>query len=585
MDTFLKAKRTNQITVSDVFTNRRGFKSIIVHAPVIKNGHFDGTVGLILSFNFIANRYIEDIRIGKDGYAWIVSGNGTELSCPVSGHVGNSVFDNSRAFPDILAMAQRMVKGEQGVATYIDDRIRENVTRKTIIHSVFMPVHLGDNFWSIVVSTPEDEVTGGLNEFRNRLLLIAILLLISIGLFFYMLIKTSIVVKESELRRKSEDALRNMTDRMTLAARAGGVGIWDYDIVNNVLVWDEQMFALYGITQEQFSGAYEAWRAGLHPEDMARGDAEIQLALAGEKDFDTVFRVVWPDGAIRTIRALAIVQRDETGKPLRMIGTNWDITAQKQAEEEITAKNQELENCLYIASHDLRSPLVNIQGFSRRLQKQVDSIETALAECALSPATKAGIDAITRDGIPKTLNFIFSSVTKMDVLLNGLLHLSRTGRAIMTIKEIDINQLFQKIIANFNFQLTQLDATITTKDIPSCYGDENLLNQLFSNIIGNAIKYYDKNRGLVIEVTARKEFRKVIYSIRDTGLGMESRHLERIWDIFYRVDSTLADAGEGLGLSIVKRIAEKHKGRVWVESAAGKGSVFYIELQTSEFKE
>jgi len=275
----------------------------------------------------------------------------------------------------------------------------------------------------------------------------------------------------------------------------------------------------------------------------------------------------------------------ETGVLQYLANVSLDITDRKRAEEEISAKNKELENYLYIASHDLRSPLVNIQGFSQRLQKQADSISAALADCALPQATKAGIDAVTRDGIPKTLNFIFSNVTKMDVLLNGLLHLSRTGRAIMTIKEIDINQLFQKIIANFNFQLTQLDATITTKDIPSCYGDENLLNQLFSNIIGNAIKYYDKNRGLVIEVTARKEFRKVIYSIRDTGLGMESRHLERIWDIFYRVDSTLADAGEGLGLSIVKRIAEKHKGRVWVESAAGKGSVFYIELQTSEFKE
>ena len=203
----------------------------------------------------------------------------------------------------------------------------------------------------------------------------------------------------------------------------------------------------------------------------------------------------------------------------------------------------------------------------------------------MSPATKAGIDAITRDGIPKTLNFIFSSVTKMDSLLNGLLQISRTGRALMVIKEIDINQLFQTIIAGYDFQLTQLGATITAKDIPSCYGDENLLSSLLSNIIGNAIKYHDKNRRLVIEVTATKEFGKIIYSIMDNGLGIEARHLKKIWDIFYRVDSTLADAGEGLGLSIVKRIAEKHKGRVWVESEIGKGSAFYVELQTIEFSE
>ncbi|MEI8206412.1 MAG: PAS domain S-box protein [Kiritimatiellales bacterium] len=130
-------------------------------------------------------------------------------------------------------------------------------------------------------------------------------------------------------RKKAEEALQRATDRLSLAVRAGGVGIWDYDIVNNHLTWDDQMFRLYGIPPDQFSGAYEAWQTGIHPEDRQRGDAEIQLALTGEKDFDTEFRVVWPDGTTHNIRALATVQRDATGQPMHMIGTNWDITAQK----------------------------------------------------------------------------------------------------------------------------------------------------------------------------------------------------------------------------------------------------------------
>ena len=131
----------------------------------------------------------------------------------------------------------------------------------------------------------------------------------------------------------AEMKLKQVTDRLSLAARAGGVGVWDYDVVNNILVWDEQMYRLYGITHDKFSGAYEAWQNGLHPEDRQRGDEEIQLALRGEKEFDTEFRVRWPDGSIHNLHALAIVQRDEEGKPLRMIGTNWDITAQKQTEQ------------------------------------------------------------------------------------------------------------------------------------------------------------------------------------------------------------------------------------------------------------
>jgi PAS domain S-box-containing protein len=136
-------------------------------------------------------------------------------------------------------------------------------------------------------------------------------------------------------RKEVESELKLSTERLALATRAGGVGVWDLDVVQNTLRWDEQMYRLHGITSESFSGVYEAWRASLHPDDAARCDAENQQALLGEKPLDTEFRVLWPDGSIHVIRALAMVQRDASGRPLRMIGTNWDITAQKAAEQQI----------------------------------------------------------------------------------------------------------------------------------------------------------------------------------------------------------------------------------------------------------
>ncbi|MFZ4705172.1 MAG: PAS domain S-box protein [Bacteroidales bacterium] len=133
-------------------------------------------------------------------------------------------------------------------------------------------------------------------------------------------------------RKLAEDELKQISARLSLATRAGGVGVWDLDIVKNILLWDDQMFALYGITQNDFSGAYEAWQAGLHPDDSVQGDAEIKMALSGEKEFDTEFRVVWQDGSIHNIKALATVQRDDSGKAVRMIGTNWDITERKRSQ-------------------------------------------------------------------------------------------------------------------------------------------------------------------------------------------------------------------------------------------------------------
>jgi PAS domain S-box-containing protein len=139
---------------------------------------------------------------------------------------------------------------------------------------------------------------------------------------------------------------------LSLATRAGGVGIWDLDVVNDTLTWDDQMFALYGIRREQFGGAYETWQAGVLSEDLRRGDIEVQMALNGEKEFDTEFRVLWPDGSIHNIRALAHVQRDASGKPLRMIGTNWDITEQKNVERELQ-QSEEKYRLLIENSHDI----------------------------------------------------------------------------------------------------------------------------------------------------------------------------------------------------------------------------------------
>jgi len=162
-------------------------------------------------------------------------------------------------------------------------------------------------------------------------------------------------------RKQSEELLRQVTDRLTMTVQSGGVGIWNYDVVNNKLVWDEQMHRLYGITPDKFSGAYEAWQSGIHPEDRLRVDEETQLALRDEKDFDTEFRVLWPDGTTHNIRGIGTVQRDAFAQPLRMIGTNWDITAQKLAEAKIQDALEYVENIvetvrepLLVLNHDLK---------------------------------------------------------------------------------------------------------------------------------------------------------------------------------------------------------------------------------------
>jgi len=129
--------------------------------------------------------------------------------------------------------------------------------------------------------------------------------------------------------------LAEVSDRLRLAASSARVGIWDWDVLDNVLVWDDTMYEIYGVKRDDFSDAYDVWVKGLHPDDVKSGQGEVDAALAGTKDFDSEFRVVWPDGTIRYVHGIAAVQRSEDGKPLRMTGVNWDVTEQKHREQKI----------------------------------------------------------------------------------------------------------------------------------------------------------------------------------------------------------------------------------------------------------
>ena len=160
-------------------------------------------------------------------------------------------------------------------------------------------------------------------------------------------ISTSVVVDEVETKhvlalmhdvtehKLAREALRQVTERLTLATSAACIGIWDLDVLNDKLIWDDTMFRLYGVAPNEFSGSFDAWRSYVHPEDLPRLDTEIQLALKGKTGIDTEYRVVWPDSSVHWIKANATVERNDPGTPVRILGVNWDITSRKQAEESL----------------------------------------------------------------------------------------------------------------------------------------------------------------------------------------------------------------------------------------------------------
>ncbi|MBF0501810.1 MAG: PAS domain-containing protein [Candidatus Riflebacteria bacterium] len=151
------------------------------------------------------------------------------------------------------------------------------------------------------------------------------------------------VAQDITRRKHAADELRLMSTRLILATKAASIGIWEYNISARKFFWDEAMYRLYGITPDKFSSSYEAWEAMLHSDDLLQIREHVQRAIRGEAEFDTAFRVIWPDGTIHNIKANAVVEYDEAGNPIRMVGTNWDFTKRYVAEEALKEKTAFLE--------------------------------------------------------------------------------------------------------------------------------------------------------------------------------------------------------------------------------------------------
>jgi two-component system, chemotaxis family, sensor kinase Cph1 len=278
---------------------------------------------------------------------------------------------------------------------------------------------------------------------------------------------------------------------------------------------------------------------------------------------------------------------NEAGKPLQYVAIRTDITTRKANDEELlrvaaelAEKNKELEAIVYTVSHDLRSPLVNVQGFGKQLNRACDTIRAALTPetGTISPdKLRQPLDV----AIPQALRFINAGVNKMETLLAGLLRYSRLGRVALTIKPINMNGLIAEILAAMKFQLDEAKAEVRVETLPACLGDNVQTSQVFANLLDNALKYRDPARPLRVTISGEKREGQVVYRVADNGVGIAAEHQAKVFEIFHRLDPDTT-SGEGLGLTIAQRVLERQKGRIWVESQPGHGSTFFVSLPAVE---
>lgn len=246
---------------------------------------------------------------------------------------------------------------------------------------------------------------------------------------------------------------------------------------------------------------------------------------------------------------------------------------------ELREKNGEIENFIYITTHDLRAPLISIQGFSRNLLKYYNDLGDVLKSESFSGEMRREALKLAAERIPDALNFIFAGSSRMEALIVALLKVARQGMVEMHPETIDMKTAVEKILAALRYQIEEAGAEITIGVLPPCKADAGAVNQLFSNLLVNALKYRDKSRGLKIAIEGKMSAAGCsLYTVSDNGIGIGENDLPKIWQIFFSAAVPGVKKGEGIGLPMVKRIVEKNSGKVRAESSKGVGTTFTVEL-------
>ncbi len=391
-------------------------------------------------------------------------------------------------------------------------------------------------------------------------------------------------------RKRAEKTIQESQNTLESILESTLSGYWDWNLEDNTEFLSPSFKSMFGYEDHEMENSPEAWQRIIFPEDLP-GVFEVfdrHVASRGREPFYNEVRYRHKDGStLWVICAGRVIEWSASGSPIRMVGCHVNITERKQAEKallasekHLAAKNKELEQMVYIASHDLRSPLVNVDGFSRELEYSLQEINGVLDADEQDLTGLARTLQAELPDMKKSLERIRTSARQMDALLKGLLQLSRSSRAVLQIAAIDMNELVGQVASSFAFRLQEDGIELSVEELPACRGDAMQLTQVFANLLDNAVKYLDPNRPGRITIMGEVQAHRCNYRIEDNGMGIADSHQERVFHLFHRLQPGHSE-GEGLGLTIARQILDRMDGEIALESRVGVGSTFIVSLPTA----
>ena len=377
--------------------------------------------------------------------------------------------------------------------------------------------------------------------------------------------------------RRTERSLAESEERLRLAQASANVGVWDWRPQTGECSFTPELESLRGLPPGTMK-TYQDWCDGVHPDDIAGFEVARERAIAEHRSFDLEYRILHASGETRWIAVKGGPTYGDAGEIVRVLGVDVDITNLKLAEQryaklyaeaqeeiarrqrvelELRRSNEELGEFGYVISHDLRSPLNSVINYAQLLKEEYQNQLGGHADTYLS--------------------YITDSVNRMRCLISDLLAYSRVaGDSGDKGAPISSDEILRSAELNLQGRIHETRAVITHDPLPDVVGSSTLLTQLFQNLLENAMKFRGKEAPR-IHVSVDRGDQEWVFCVSDNGIGIDPKRLEQIFLIFKRLHGDDYE-GTGIGLAICEKIVERHGGRLWAESALGKGTRFYFTL-------
>jgi len=353
-----------------------------------------------------------------------------------------------------------------------------------------------------------------------------------------------------------EKALQHSQYLLEKAQEMACLGSWEHHMESGTLSWSEQIYRIFGLETTATAPSYELLLQAVHAEDREMVDRVYSASLEGDLPYDVEHRIVRPDGEIRYLHQKCEHIRDPQGTVLRSVGMAHDITEQHEAKTALLRSNRELEQFAYVASHDLKEPLRAISGFLQLLQKKY-----------AQQLDEQGLGFIDRS---------VKASARMHRLISELLELSRISSQGEAFTPTDLNAVYAEVQESLTGYIEETNARIDCAELPVLTVDAGQIHRLLQNLIGNGLKYNSSPQPRV-SITCTESDGSFHFTVRDNGIGIDERFHERVFVIFKRLHNDDEYKGTGMGLTICKKIVERHGGSIWIESVAD-GTIVHFTL-------